>query len=1307
MAATNHERVGRAMELLRAGLAPFVEREVIERVKARAVRMDTIRRFAEDPALADRPMADWDASGLLRLMWETWNDVFRHTLGFTERSLVSELRAWRNKWAHQERFSSDDADRALDSAERLLTAVSAPQAGEVAKIKMELRRLVFDEQVRGERRRAAGALVEAAATSGGGGGALVPWRVVATPHQDVASGRYQQAEFAADLWQVHLGEGADEYRDPHEFFRRTFLTESLKGLLATAVRRLAGRGGDPVVQLQTNFGGGKTHSMLALYHLFSGVAPRELPGADEVLAAAGAGVGVGAGVEAGSRTGTGNEAEAGTEAGTGFEAGNGVDAGTGTGIRARAETGTGADAAGAGTMAAVRRVVLVGNKISPGNPVTKPDGTVVRTLWGELAYQLGGPEAFEHVRADDERATNPGDTLRTLLERYGPCLVLIDEWVSYARQLHDGSDLPAGSFETQFTFAQALTEAVKVTKDCLLVISLPASDTTSGAGSPHGEADDAEVGGLRGREALDRLRNVVARVESPWRAASAEEGFEIVRRRLFEPLAGPEAFKQRDVTARAFADAYRAQRVEFPSECRSADYERRIRAAFPIHPEIFDRLYTDWSTLARFQRTRGVLRLMAAVVHSLWESGDRNPLILPSTIPIEDPRVQNELTRYLPEHWTPVIEKDVDGPNSLPLRIDAEAPNLGKLSATRRVARTVYLGSAPTTAAAHRGIDDGRVKLGCVMPGETPALFGDALRRLAAAATYLYQDGARVWYATQPTVARLAEDRAEELRRNPDAAAKELEDRLKADLRDRGGFGRIHALPRSGADVPDDLDARLVVLSAEHLCSREPGNAAEAAARAILESRGSAPRLYRNTLVFLAADRVRYQDLDEALRQYLAWASILDDKEELNLDPHQTRQAEVRWQAADDTVTARLPEAYQWLLAPEQETPGSALTWQAIRLTGTGAGAGSGARGGKVGVGVGAGAGAGRTGTGAGAGAGAGRTGTGVGAGAGAGRAITGTGRPGAGAGRRGFGAGQEAGAGTGTGTLAERAGRRLRHDELLVTSLGGTILRRVHLDGVPLWRGEHVAVRQLVEDFARYLYLPRLAGPEVLARAIEGGLALLTWEAETFALAEDYDEAAGRYRGLQPGGRTIDVPPESAALLVRPDAARRQWDAEAPPPAPASLGAGEAGAEVDDPGGSGVGTDPGVGAGPGSGPGSGSSPGTGSGVGAVAGVVAGSGMGPGQGVVAAGSGTEAAPSRKQPRRFHGAVTLDTTRVGRDASRIAEEVIAHLSGLVGAQVTVTLEIEAEVPDGTPDNVVRTVTENSRTLKFESHGFEES
>ena len=674
MAVSNHERVGKALDLLKDGLRPFVEREMkaqhaqlwFEEAKA-AVNESQAGLFGTE----DKPR--WDVAAMLAVMWNQWNVVFRKTLGQAERTLVSELRDTRNKWAHQNPFSADDAYRALDSAARLLTAVSAKEADEVEKLKMELLRVRFDEQVRTEKRRSAGTVVESQVSAG-----LKPWREVVNPHKDVASGGYQQAEFAADLWQVHIGEGSDEYKKPAEFFRRTYLTESLKGLLIGAVQRLAANGGDPVVQLQTNFGGGKTHSMLALYHLFSGVSPAELLGVDAVMGAAQ--------------------------------------------IK---------------KLPAVRRVVLVGNKISPGNPSTKPDGTVVKTLWGELAWQLGGKKAFERIRADDEKATSPGDVLRELFNEAGPCLILIDEWVAYARQLHDQSDLPAGSFETHFSFAQVLTESAKLAKHCLLVISLPASDTS---GSPHTKADDVEVGGERGRAALERLRNAVGRVEASWRPASAEEGFEIVRRRLFEPLVDQAQFVARDTVAKAFSDLYRTQHQEFPPECRDVDYERRLKAAYPIHPEVFDRLYTDWSTLVKFQRTRGVLRLMAAVIHSLWEKGDRNPAILPSNIPIDDPRVQFELTRYLSDQWVPVIEKDVDGPNSLPLRLDGEVPNLGKFSACRRVARTIYLGSAPTAQAANRGVEDRRIKLGCVMPGESPAIFGDALRRLSGAATYLYQD---------------------------------------------------------------------------------------------------------------------------------------------------------------------------------------------------------------------------------------------------------------------------------------------------------------------------------------------------------------------------------------------------------------------------------------------------------------------------------------------------------------------------------------------------------------------------------------
>ncbi len=1096
MATTNRERVGKALELLRNGLAPYVEREV--RARSKQVPWDQIKKYTNDPHLANKPINQWDTAGLLRLMTDIWREVFQDTLGHSSRSLAFELRDWRNKWAHQERFSSDDTDRALDSAERMLAAVSAPQAAEIGRMKVDLRRLVIDEQVRGETRRVASLQVDALATSG-----INAWRDVVEPHDDVATGRYQQAEFAADLGQVHRGQGVDEYRDPVEFFRRTYLTASLKSLLVGAIRRLSEGDGDPVIQLQTNFGGGKTHSMLALHHLFSDIDAQTVPGLDAVL-----------------------------------------------------------EEAGVARVDPVQRVVLVGTQISPGNPEPKADGTVARTIWGELAYQLGGRKAYERVRADDEYATNPGHKLRELLDDYGPCAILIDEWVAYARQLHNEPGLPGGTFETQFTFAQALTEAVKLTKNCLLMVSLPASDQADGASA---KVDDSEVGGRRGRDALERLRNVIARVESPWRPATTEEGFEIVRRRLFKPFADKEAFKQRDVTARAFADLYRAHRTEFPTACATLEYERSIQAAYPIHPEIFNRLYTDWSSLASFQRTRGVLRLMAAVIHSLWETGDRSPLIQPWHVHLDNPRVRNEFTRYLSDNWMPVIEKDVDGAKSLPVAIDGDVLNLGKLCATQRVARTVYLGSAPIAEAARRGIEDTRIKLGCVMPKEAPAVFGDGLRRLAARATYLYQDGTRYWYNTQPTVAKLAEDRAEELQRNAHKVASELEGRLRRDLREQGDFNQVHTFPKSPADVTDESDARLVVLPPETHYARGADNPAEKLAARILESRGAAPRLFRNALVFLAADQTRFQELDEALRRFLAWESIVRDVETLNLDPHQAGQAREQQKAASDTIRARIPETYRWLLVPEQRSPSSDVSWKSLNLTAS--------------------------------------------------------------------------------GTLAQRASQRLRREDLMVADLGSAVLR-LQLDRVPLWRGNHVSVRQLTEDFGQYLYLQRLTSANVLVGAIEEGIRALTWEHDTFALADGFDEKTKRYRGLRVM-RDVNITCDSSSLVVKPTVARAQIDIEAPHPNP---------------------------------PPEGPSP------------------------------TPEAPGRNgmarvAPRRFHATATLDAARIGPEAGRIAEEVVSHLDGLVGAKVRITLEIEANMPAGVPEHVERVVTENSTSLRLDTHAFE--
>ena len=875
MAITNYDRIGKAMELLRDGIRPYVEREMAA-VKGKNWLQEAIQaaQIPDGPPLKQELT---DPAFLLKILWQGWNDVFRLKLSQAERTLVSELMEVRKRWAHMATFSYDDTYRALDSIERLLTSVSAGQADEVGRMKREVLRVKFDEERRLEQRKSERAGLKMEADS-----ALKPWREIVTPHKDVQSGRYLQAEFAADLWQVYLGEGSEEYRLPVEFFRRTYLTEGLRHLLVTALRRLSGKAADPVVELQTNFGGGKTHSMLALFHLFSGVAKTELPGLEAVF----------------------TEAE--------------VD-----------------------RIPQVRRAVLVGTKISPGQPLRKADGTLVRTLWGEMAWQLGGREAYEVLRESDEKATNPGDLLRQIFNKCAPCLILIDEWVAYARQLYgQGNALPAGSFDTQASFCQALSEAARAARDTILVVSIPASEPIPQSGGEPSEYSDSEIGGEGGRAALDMLEQKIGRIQSPWRPAAAEESFEIVRRRLFDEIRDPSLYRARDAVVRAFADMYRKDPGEFSPQASRSDYERRLTVAYPIHPDLFESLYNDWSSLERFQRTRGVLRLMASVIHTLWEREDRSLLILPASIPIDDRIVESELLRYLPPTWAPVIEKDVDGAGSLAIEMDRENPNFGRYSACRRVARTLFVGSAPTHDTARRGREEKQVLLGCVQPGETAGTFATALRRMAERGQYLYSDGQRYWYSTQLSVNRRAEDLAKDfLDRRIHEVHKEIQDRVRTQLQrreNRGEFCRVHDFPDTSADVPDEMEVRLVILGPADVHSL---NAEDSAARKqvaeILRSRGASPRNYANALAFLAPDRTGMANLEKAVAQYLAWKEICTREKELNLDEYNKRQAAERWKTAGETVDIRLPEAYCWLLVPTMPDPKEGrIEWRAVRLQG-------------------------------------------------------------------------------------------------------------------------------------------------------------------------------------------------------------------------------------------------------------------------------------------------------------------------------------------------------------------------------------
>ncbi len=865
MAISNQDRINKALEVFNKGLAPFVEREMQNHFGDEW--QTKIRENLNDKLFemnAQAKLLQWDSSSLIGTMLGFWNEVFSKTLGNSDRSLVFEIKDARNRWAHQQQISLDDAYRALDSMQRLLVAVNSPEAEELDNQKHQIMRQRYEAQSRKEMRKAVETPIESH-TNGG----LKPWREIITPHPDVSSGRYQQAEFAADLNQVYRGEGSDEYRDAKEFFRRTYLTEGLKSLLIGALKRLSGAGGDPVIQLQTNFGGGKTHSMIALYHLFSsGESASSLVGIENVFANA--------------------EVE---------------------------------------KIPQGKCAVLVAQALSVAISRPKEDGTIIRTMWGELAYQLGGREGFEMVAEADAHGVSPGsDVLRELFIKFGPCLILIDEWVLFVRQLYgkDENPPPAGSFETNLSFAQSLTEAARATNNTLIVASLPASDI--------------EVGGEGGKQALSRLEHTFGRIQSPWRPANAEEGFEIVRRRLFQDITDPKDFVARDAVIRAFMEMYRGQSSsEFPSECKEAEYERLMRNAYPIHPELFKRLYDDWGTLDKFQRTRGVLRLMAAVIHNLWEKNDGMLLIMPASIPLDASNVKSELTQYLPQAdtWTPIIEKDVDGINSLPLELDRENPTFGRFSACRRVARTLYIGSAPTLDTAHRGIEDNLIKLGCAQPKETVSTFGDALRRLSDRATHLYLDNSRYWFSTQPSVTRLAQDRAGQ--QKDDDVKAEIIRRIKegtAHANLRGEFSKVYPCLSSSGDIPDERDARLVILAPEfsHTLRSKTSEAIEKSIE-ILNQRGTSPRQYRNTLVFLAPDKTRLAELESAVKQYLAWKSIVEEKESLNLDNFQSNQAKKKEQEANETISRRLPETYNLLLAPRQE-PNKELEWEEFRLQG-------------------------------------------------------------------------------------------------------------------------------------------------------------------------------------------------------------------------------------------------------------------------------------------------------------------------------------------------------------------------------------
>lgn len=704
---------------------------------------------------------------------------------------------------------------------------------------------------------------------------LKPWREVIAPHADVLEGTFQQSEFAADITAVHTGKATREYQDATAFFDRTFITEGMRLLLTSVANRLNGKGGDPVIQLQTAFGGGKTHTMLAVYHMATrDCSLDELAGIPGLL-----------------------------------------------------------DQSGLMDVPKARVAVIDGTALSPGQP-WKHGKQTVRTLWGELAWQLGGEEGYKLVKEADENGTSPGkDKLKQLLEQYAPCVVLIDELVAYIRQFPELGSVSGGSYDTNLSFVQSLTEATKLVPNAIVLASLPESEV--------------EAGSQRGVAALKAMEKTFGRIQALWKPVATEEAFEIVRRRLFEKVRDEEA---RDAVCRAFADLYITEGGKMPSETQESRYYDRLVQAYPIHPEVFDRLYEDWTTLEGFQRTRGVLKLMAKVIYRLWQDQNSDLAILPGSLPLYDGDSRNELVYYLSAGWDAVLEKDIDGERAETTSLESKEPRFGAVSAARRVARTLFLGSAPAaggTKTGTRGIDRGRILLGCLQPAQTASTFVDALNRLADRLHYLNssgdkaQESTRFWFDVRANLRREMEDRKGRFDDKNEVIGK-VATLLKKVTAGATGFDGTHIFTPHG-DVPDDASLRLVLLPPENAYSRDDSSQAFDAVGEFIKNNGTKPRYRGNRLIFVAPDWSSLSRLRDAVRTALAWESIVDDVKEgrLNIDRLQENQAKKELETAAAVSARVVRDCFRWVLCPYMANPtDQSPTVEAFQLNTSGSGFG-------------------------------------------------------------------------------------------------------------------------------------------------------------------------------------------------------------------------------------------------------------------------------------------------------------------------------------------------------------------------------
>lgn len=740
---------------------------------------------------------------------EVFKDDFKRALQKAA-TWADEIVEVRHKHAHQQDIPADDVTRALDSMARILISIGAD---EKAKIIKDLR----DHTLPAPSPSAHPA----------------PWWQHAEPHDDIKKGRFDESTFAAKLDDVVAGRAPIEYQHADEFFRKTYLTKELRGLLVDTLKRLAGTGGEAVVQLRTPFGGGKTHTLIALYHLIKSAADiEEMPDIQALLREAG------------------------------------MD-----------------------HVPHARCAVVVGTDVSV-EPRQAEASVTIHTLWGEIAYQLGGKEGYEVVRASDESRISPSkDVLRTLIGKYGKILILLDELLVY--QVRASAVVVGGStLQAQtFAFLQTLTEVISSISGAALVTTFPES---------HIEYYDHK----HAQKVFDTLAKIFGRLEATRVPVQGEEIFEVVRRRLFQQI---DDVKAKQVIA-AYQALYEQYQGDLPPDVRSQEYGKRMLRAYPFHPELIDVLYERWGTMQTFQKTRGVLSLLARIIEYGYMSPAARPLIGIGDVGLEDPHLRASIAQILRgSNWDPVIASDIVPDGGKAYLIDKErGGEYSKLRLSQATATAIFMYSH--SGGGERGVNEPRLRLALIQPqGITPTLLSDALTRMKGRLYYLYGNGAWV-FRVQANLNAVLSERMGQIK------PKAIEERLKDALSARAGSGLKTVLwPEDNRDVPDNTQLKLVILgpTAPH----DDNDAVERARFLLQNQHATGPRINKNTTLYLAGTTHSFSQARQVVRELLALEEISSDRG-LELSQDQRQELSERL----GKVRERLPETakacYAYLYEP-------------------------------------------------------------------------------------------------------------------------------------------------------------------------------------------------------------------------------------------------------------------------------------------------------------------------------------------------------------------------------------------------------